>query len=44
VLPALPAGTYVFFLAATPPEAFLDGTTDPADVIAVASAAFAVVP
>jgi hypothetical protein len=44
VLPALPTGTYVVFIAATSPEALLDGTIDPGDLVAIASAAFGFVP
>jgi hypothetical protein len=44
VLPALPPGPYVVFVAAAPPEAFVDGTIDPADLLAVAGAGFTVVP
>jgi hypothetical protein len=42
--PVLPLGSYAVFAAATPPEAFLDGTLDPGDVLAVTAAPFAIVP
>jgi hypothetical protein len=32
-----PAGPYTIFLVLTPPDAFLDGTVDPTDLLAIAS-------